>query len=226
MNRTSAACVFLVVTALAQTLAMSQELLTGSIEGNVLDDASRPVEKATVTVDLAGRTMIGKGLQAITDADGKFLVTGVPAGDATVTASRADALYPDTRAAVFSSPGDVARVAVTSGRTTTGVVVRLHRGDLLSGRIVDALTNNVVLTARIRIIRLDRPNAYFSSSPTYKGDFRFALPAGKEYKIIVTAPEYLPWSGNDRTLVLQAGQVEDVLIRLTRQSATGAKPHQ
>jgi protocatechuate 3,4-dioxygenase beta subunit len=107
----------------------------GSVEGEVVDDQGRPVSGARVAAGSVPAYLPAGALppgMAVTDDRGRFRLSGVSPGTATLEAYAAGA-----------GRGSARAVAVSSGRPATGVRIRL------SGRTDDdesAATGNVAVT--------------------------------------------------------------------------------
>jgi outer membrane cobalamin receptor len=104
--------------ALAPSAALAQDYTSGNLSGRVETDAGAPVGSATVTV----RSSQGAVRTAVTDAQGRFLITALAAGAyrADITASDLPAL---TNQAVSVSPGGSSFTFTLAG--STGAVSEL-----------------------------------------------------------------------------------------------------
>lgn len=107
---------------------------TATLSGVVMNDEAppQPVRRAIVV-------LAGDGLRpsrgAVTDDEGRFSFTGLPAGRFTITASRASFVTSMFGATRPGRPGTA--VAVGEGAGVTGVAVTLWRGAAVAGVIHD-----------------------------------------------------------------------------------------
>lgn len=197
---------------------------TGTIHGKVMDDTGRTIPGAIVDIDVVGDAVLGRPNQTVTDSQGEFTLHQVPTGKVSVFASKPQDSYPNGRIAVFSNGLESAtEVTVAGGETSSGVTVTVHRGGRLTGVILDAATGKPVLTARIRLIRADHPEWYFSTSPTMKGDFEFAVPSGRPYKLEVTAAGYNPWVPEGGELVVDPEMTRTLDVKLSKKNSSADK---
>jgi hypothetical protein len=172
-----------------------------------------------VEIDIVGAGVLGRSPEAISGVRGEFTLRDVPAGEIFIFASKASDGFPNSRIAVFSDGlASGTKVSVTEGNQTSGVTVTLRRGGRLSGFISDADTGKPVLAARLRVVRVDHPDWYFSSSPTRNGDFDFAVPAGRPYRLEVTASGYRAWTPAAEEIVLEPNMTRTLDIRLRKAS--------
>jgi hypothetical protein len=155
---------------------------TASIAGRVLTaDTGRPVKRARVVVSGGGRG----GRSAATDDQGRYAVTGLPAGNYTITASRAgfvDAIFGQRRPLQPGAP-----VPVTDGAAVTSVDLRLTRGGVITGRVLDEdgepLARALVTVQRYQYVRGERQLTPAGGDQTDdRGQYRvFGLPPGEYY---------------------------------------------
>jgi Carboxypeptidase regulatory-like domain len=135
----------LLLALLAQVLVLAQQptrdsgavALTGTavIGGVVTADEpnGRPVRRAAVSVttsDMPG------GRMAVTDDEGRFVVAGLPAGRYTLRAEKPGWVVSYYGAKRSWRPPGVA-IAVADGQRVTNVAMKLMRGAVVTGRIVD-----------------------------------------------------------------------------------------
>ena len=119
---------------------------TASISGRVTAaDTGRPLARARVTVSGAERQV-----SALTDPDGRYAITGVAAGEYTVSASKAGFVMASHGASRPQRPGT--RLRVLQGQELTDIDVRLPRGSVLAGRVYDE-TGEPVVGATVRALR-------------------------------------------------------------------------
>ncbi len=122
----------------------------GAVAGVVLsnDASSRPIGRARVSLrHLDGR----HDYAGMSDASGRFLVSGVPPGRYTVTVSKPAYLtaYYGTGQGVLP-PG--LPVTVSAGQTRAGITLRLVRGGVLSGTVRDDF-GTPVPAARVQVLQ-------------------------------------------------------------------------
>lgn len=122
---------------------------TGTIVGRVVDDEI-PVSEAEITlykgnphVHAAWTTLRDRveGISTVTASDGSFSLSHVPVGEPYV---------------VVASHGDFARseaggIRVRKGEATTGVIVRMTKGAVISGLVKDKETESPIAGARAEL---------------------------------------------------------------------------
>jgi hypothetical protein len=107
---------------------------TATLSGIVVNDEEppQPVRRAIVT-------LTGDGLRhsrsAVSDDDGRFILSGLPPGRFTLTAMRASYVTSSFGAKRPGRPGIA--ITVTNGSTINGVIVRLWRGAVTAGIVRD-----------------------------------------------------------------------------------------
>jgi hypothetical protein len=161
---------------------------TASIAGRVLTaDTGRPVKRARVVVSGGGRG----GRSTATDDQGRYAVTGLPAGNYTITASRAgfvDAIFGQRRPLQPGAP-----MPVADGAAVANVDLRLMRGGVITGRVLDedgeALARALVTVQRYQYVRGERQLTPAGGDQTDdRGQYRvFGLPPGEYYVSASTA---------------------------------------
>lgn len=198
---------------------------TGAVEGIVIGESGEPAENAVINVQPADTQLVGKTPAARSDAGGKFLINGVPAGKNFLFAGNPKQGYPDTQFAVFA-PKDIplVPVIVIAGKATSNITLRMPpRGGRIVGKIVDSENGSPVLTARIHLFQASNPERDISTSPTLGAEFEFVVPP-IAYKMEVTAPHYRGWrfvqtgdSGSSDLLKVAPGKSEQVIVKLVRE---------
>jgi hypothetical protein len=161
---------------------------TSSIAGRVLTaDTGRPVKRARVVVAGGGRG----GRSTTTDDQGRYVVQGIAAGNYTVSASRAgfvDAVFGQRRPLQPGTP-----VAIADGQAIANVDLRLTRGGVVTGRVLDedgeALARALVTVQRYQYVRGERQLMPAGGDQTDdRGQYRvFGLPPGDYYVSASTA---------------------------------------
>ena len=108
---------------------------TSAIGGQVvsLDQPPAPVRQARVVVT---STNLFVTRSVMSGDDGKFLLTGLPAGRYTISAAKAGWLRSSYGAARPTRPGTAVEVA--AGQTTGDIVVGLARGGVITGLVTDS----------------------------------------------------------------------------------------
>ena len=146
----------------AASQTASQPNSGGSIAGRVTL-AGQPAANIPVTLRAspgAADVAIG-GISGMTDADGRFRLTLVPAGTFFVTAY-APALYSE-------KPGGEARtVTLTNGESVEGIDIALRQGGAITGRITDP-SGRPLIGENISLYLVDRDgnkSQYFPTRPT------------------------------------------------------------
>ena len=144
----------------------------GSIRGQVLSTSGEAIRKAEVVVSGADN------FSTVSDANGYFSLTQVPAGSYTVGARRPG--YARDR-------GKAASITVASGQDASGVIVRLSPQATIIGKVVDE-DGDVVMDANVQVLRESWQKGRKTISPVQVanvndlGEFRVAaLNSGKYY---------------------------------------------
>ena len=155
---------------------------TASIAGRILTaDTGRPLKRARVFVTGTGRG----GHSDVTDDQGRYQVTNLPADTYTITASKAgfvDAIYGQRRPQQPGTPVDVA-----DNQAIANIDVRLVRGGVITGRVLDedgeALARALVTVQRYQYVRGERQLTPAGGDQTDdRGQYRvFGLPPGEYY---------------------------------------------
>ena len=159
---------------------------TAAIAGRVMAaDTGRPVKRARVLVS-GGSVGGGRGgAGATTDEQGRYSITGLPAGNYTITASKSgfvDAVYGQRRPLQAGTP-----VQLADGQSAPGVDLRLTRGGVITGHVLDedgeALPRALVTVQRYQYQRGERQLQPVGGDQTDdRGQFRvFGLPPGDYY---------------------------------------------
>jgi protocatechuate 3,4-dioxygenase beta subunit len=156
---------------------------TSSITGRVLTaDTGRPVKRARVAVTGAVAGGGRGGGVAMTDDQGRYSVADLAAGSYSVSASKSgfvDAAYGQRRPLQPGTP-----VQLTDGQAAANIDLRLTRGGVITGRIVDedgeALARALVTVQRYQYVRGERQLTPAGGDQTDdRGQYRvFGLPPG------------------------------------------------
>jgi len=144
----------------AQSAPTSSPAAYGSVRGTVLTSDNKPLEGATVFV-LPAQDM-RQQLRAQTDSNGKYLVKGVPAGEAYVHVYDEDKGYPYNFFSFFLMPGQEPRkVLVSSQKETDQVNFKLgEKAARLELEILDDLGVPITDGAELVFTRPDLPGNY------------------------------------------------------------------
>ncbi len=153
---------------------------TAVIRGRVLAASTGdPLRNARVAILGTANTEVHP---VLTDADGRFALTRVPAGAHQITAVKTG--YAEARFGAHGS-GPALRVEVAAGAVVNGIDIRLARSGAISGRVVDdagdPLPNSTVTADRVVRIdgRLDTRSVATAQTDDL-GEYRlFGLPEGR-----------------------------------------------
>ena len=163
---------------------------SASIVGTTVTDTepARPLRRAIVTVYSTDRTTTGK--TAVTDDNGRFAVTGLPAGRYYVAASKRGWV----RAAYGAKTPDQggAPLTLTDGQRAT-ISLRLLRGAVITGVILDdngqSPTSTIVSAVRYSQLGGERrlvPAGSARSGTDERGQYRIYELAPGDYYILVS----------------------------------------
>jgi len=157
------------------------------IAGRVLAaDTGRPIKRARVIVSAGGR----QSRATSTDDQGRFRLTDLVGGSYTVTASKTgfvDGMYGQRRPLQPGTP-----VQLNDGQEVGNVDVRLTRGAIITGRVLDEdgepLARALVTVQRYQYVRGERQLTPAGADQTDdRGQYRvFGLPPG-DYYVSATA---------------------------------------
>ena len=124
-------------------------LISGTI---VTDDpSSQPVRNATVKL---GTVDLPNSRTAVTDDQGRFALTGVPAGRYTLSVSKPGMI--DTAYGAKRPQGPGSAIPVVDGQRVTGIVMKMLRGAVITGTVRDE--NGQPLTLASVSVMQYRPN--------------------------------------------------------------------
>jgi hypothetical protein len=128
----------------------AQPVGTATVSGAVLsDDAGRPVRN--VRVAMTGSTLRA-GKSATTDDQGRFSFTDLPAGQFTLTASKAGFVTVVYGQKKPNRPGTP--VQIVDGQNIQNLTMRIPRGGVITGRVLDEVGDPTTGT-QVRVMRYD-----------------------------------------------------------------------
>jgi len=187
---------------------------TAIIRGRVVDAASgRPLSR----VDLRAGGAPGAQADGLTGADGRYELTGLPAGTYTVTATKAN--YVRTAWGEQRAEGPGKRITLTDGQVVDNIDLSLRRAGVVTGKIVDEfgdpVTDVFVTVMRYQYVQGSRrlmPNGRGSQTNDI-GEFRVYGVSPGQYYVSATlrnvmgaateptdrtgyAPTFYPGTGN------------------------------
>jgi protocatechuate 3,4-dioxygenase beta subunit len=161
---------------------------TSSVSGRVVAaDTSRPLKRARVLAAISGG---GRARSVTTDEAGRFLITALPAGTYTITASKTgfvNAAFGQRRVAREGTP-----IQLADGQQLANVNLALARGAVIAGQVLDEdgepLARAMVQVLRYQYVRGEKrltPSGGDQSDD--RGQYRvYGLPPG-EYVVSATA---------------------------------------
>jgi len=164
---------------------------SASLTGTILSDTdpARPLRRVIVMVNSADRTL---GKTVITDDNGRFNVTGLPAGRYNIDASKRGWVYTSYGAKGPGKPGTT--VPLTDGQRAT-ISIRLPRGGVITGTILDE-NGQPPSAVNVRVMRymfsngerrLAPAGSLGSGPPDERGQYRiYGLTPG-DYYVVATA---------------------------------------
>ena len=180
---------------------------TAILKGRVVDAATgQPLRR--VNVNAFGES--GRG-GAVTDGEGRFEIRELPAGKYSVGAHRSGYLSASFGQRVVEAPGTP--IEVRDGQTVEQINLRLLRGGVVTGRVVDEY-GDPAIGANVQVLRYQFHNGTRRLVPVGggfglnrtddRGEFRlYGLPAGQYY--VSARPENL--MGN--VVIYAAGRPQD-----------------
>jgi len=165
----------------------------GDISGVLLtdEDTPKPIRRAEVRALITG----GEPRTTFTDASGAFAFTGLPLGRYTIEASKPGFVRIAYGARRYDRPGTP--VTLTDAQRTQALQMRMARGSVITGRIVDDFGQPAqgarVRAQMVRLVNGERtlvevpiPGAIFGEAADDRGVYRlYGLPAG-EYVLSAT----------------------------------------
>lgn len=104
---------------------------TCSLSGSVIDSDKNPVRRATVSIE--GDMRVSQTI--VTDDEGRFALTNLPAGRFTVTADKAG--YPSMAYGAKRPNRAGAGILLREGQAASNIVLTLARGAVITGTVYD-----------------------------------------------------------------------------------------
>jgi protocatechuate 3,4-dioxygenase beta subunit len=170
---------------------------TAILRGHVVDATTgQPLRRVNVNAypEFGRDAFAGRG--AVTDGEGRFEIRDVAAGKYSVSAYR-----PGYLSMVFGQRGvssGITSIEVRDGQTVDKIVLRLTRGGVITGRVVDEFGDPAV-NAHVQVLRYQFQNGGRRLSPAGggfspdrtddRGEFRlYGLPPGQYY--VSARPEH------------------------------------
>ncbi|MBL8754948.1 MAG: carboxypeptidase regulatory-like domain-containing protein [Planctomycetes bacterium] len=196
----------------------------GRVRGIVLGADGGPAAGAHVSVRPGLNSFLGqitdrqyRWLEAVTDAQGRFDLPGVPAGlGYTVAASSPNMALEEVHGV------DVAVAQVSD------VTIRGHQGAIVGGRVVDP-SGQPIVAANVAMVYLDISRVLFSadgrSEPVVtdaQGRFRLEHVAAGRIAIVAAANELAP-SQIEELAVVDGGVYEDLVLQLGEGTALAGR---
>lgn len=195
-----------VLTFLLTLAAFAQTPGTASVSGRVTLKGE-PVSGVSVGLQPQSQSSLSdssKFQRTRTDAEGRFRLTGLDAGQYLIAALAPGLIAPSD--SLYGQQGKA--LSVVAGETVENLELQLKRGGVIAGRITDAHSNPIIEIA-VKLSKLEASGKFVSYvnseiAQYYRTDdlgaYRlFALPPGK-YKVSVGEPQLQPGG-------LQPGQV-------------------
>jgi hypothetical protein len=197
--------------------------LRGSaISGRVLDAHGEPVSGALISAEPSDSIMLHLP-SSFTNKNGEFVIRGVTPGQYTLHTRKEDAGYPRSEFNFYDKHDTIdPSVVVYGDRATENVTITLGpKAAVLTGRVVDAISNQPLKMADITVRRVDQPERFISTGlfeHRVKGGFRILVPS-LPITLKVSQDGYQDWyyKGNGTqpsALLLAADSTKELLIRL------------
>lgn len=205
----------LFVLILFSTAAFAQQPQASTLSGKILDSSGVPLRKSTVTLRPTGFVPLKPGdlppqpYEATTDAEGKFLFTGIDTGKYTLSAEHPG--YLRANYAPGGNPKSAPTILnVLAGHDMTDLAIKLIEQSVITGKVVDD-DGDPVTRVQVRLSRLGYQQGRRQFVPVggsgtdEKGEFRMSGISGGKYYL--NAEPYPAPGGAPRPA--RAGQPEE-----------------
>lgn len=187
----------------------------GRVRGIVLGTDGAPTAGATVTLRPGPNAFLGQLTErqfrwrtAVTDAQGRFDLPGVPIGQGYIVAAAAPSLALEEQFGLEVRAGQV-----------TEVTIQGHQGAVVAGTVVDP-QGAPVAGANVALVYLDISRVLFSADgrdapivTDEAGRFRIEHVASGRVAFVAAAPDFAP-SRIDELAVVDGGVYEDLVLAL------------
>ena len=166
---------------------------TASISGIVsAADTGRPLKRVRVVV--AGAGAARQARSAMSDERGRFQVPGLPAGEYTITATKAG--YVDVMFGQRRAMGNGTPVQIADGQQLSNINLQLPLGGVITGRVLDEdgepLARSFVSVLRYQYVQGTRRLVTAGNDQSDdRGQFRiYGLPPGEYYVSVSGGPTF------------------------------------
>ncbi len=135
----------------------------GRLSGEVRDEKGKPLAGARVTATPLDAMLLSVSHHTVTDANGRFLLSGLSSGRTSLTACKPDAFYPDATYNLWDGPR--LEVTVPSNSEASGLVIQVQPAARLIVQGTNSWSGETVRITSVHIERVGEPNRYVSSTP-------------------------------------------------------------
>lgn len=190
-------CLLLATVAVAQNPSPSRQALC-TVSGQVVQEpGGMPIRKVLVSVPKnEGSTTFSSDRDpqnrytTLTDAEGRFRLEGVQAGEYRLSLERNGFVTPTRRSRIYSST----LISLTAGQDLTGILLRMQPVGVVQGKIVDEEGDPMPGVSVIAMSPTTR-NGFANATTNDLGEYRLAgLPRG-EYLILAQSTQELVVAG-------------------------------
>ena len=164
---------------------------TGEIRGVVVDAQGKTVADAVVECRLIdNRPFVGVLPKATTDKDGKFSIVNLMPGEYKLYPAKEKDGYPNLYWGVYDGASGT-QITVGPLAPVEGLVLVLgQKAAILSGTVVDAVTNQPISHVIVHLWRTDRAGSLGFGQ---ESSLRVLLPTGVPVGISIQSPGYQEW---------------------------------
>lgn len=210
----------------------------GTIHGVVFDQTGKPLSEADVYVITDTRTSRWECVSAVSDAEGSFVLQGVPPGSYYIYAHKNSAGYPDDFYAFFSTDPPRPWVKVEAENTTEVVIQKGPSSASLELSVTDengmpktdyTLQFNRVDLGKIGVFGTTPDFPHGAKDPPMRADWPHGLKPlpilvpPVPFRLTVNADGYEPWhyggknwAGKSGLITLKSGQNLTLAVRLCK----------